>query len=403
MPLDLRDLPEQLSSLQRINQRRTLIERELGVDLSFLEPHPTIVGEAEKKNCEQMFGVVPLPVGYAGPLSLVFSNNQKQDIHLPLATTEGALVASVNRGCKAASVSGAKIMRSVDHGITRTLVFSLRSKESVCRMQNIVCSISSIDGMISILRKEESSWKAAAEATSGHLKIIGYDIDVQKKYVFLTIAADTDAAMGMNMVTIAAQAIADWMQATHPEVECVTIAGNIDSDKKPSKRTHDRGRGYEVVASVDLSAETIRDVLKTTPEAMLAVADAKLKAGSTLAGAIGANLHAANIIAALYLALGQDAAHVVEGSLADTSVEKQGTGLKISVRIPAIIVGVRGGGTSLPAQSKLLGLLLKSKSGLHPKKQLAESIAAAVLAGEISLLAAQAGHQLAGAHKTLGR
>jgi hydroxymethylglutaryl-CoA reductase (NADPH) len=388
--MDLRNLPEQLSSLQRVNQRRTIIERELKTDLKHLEPREGTIGDAEKKNCEQMFGVVPIPVGYAGPLKVSFSNNQQAEIHLPLATTEGALAASVNRGCKAVSVNGVSILKSVDHGITRSIAFRAAS---ATRVQELVDTI----------RKRENEWKAAGHATSSHLKITKYDIDLMKQYVFLTIAADTDAAMGMNMVTIASQAIADWMVKNCDGVKCITVAGNVDSDKKPSKRTHERGRGQEVVVSAMLSPATITDVLKTTADDMVAVANAKLKAGSELAGAIGKNLHAANIIAALYLSTGQDAAHVTEGSLADTDVEKTTDGLKVTVRLPAIIVGTLGGGTSLPAQTQCREMLLKNKTGLPAKKQLAESIAAAVLAGEVSLLAAQASQDLAKAHGQLAR
>jgi hydroxymethylglutaryl-CoA reductase (NADPH) len=159
----------------------------------------------------------------------------------------------------------------------------------------------------------------------------------------------------------------------------------------------------DISASVTLSSETIEQTLKTTAADMLAVAKAKLETGSVLAGAIGKNLHVANVIAALYLALGQDIAHTVEGSLADTSAEQTPSGIKISIRLPAILVGVRGGGTTLPAQAQCLGLVLKAKAGLKPKQQLAESIAAAALAGEVSLLAAQAGGHLAEAHENLAR
>ena len=389
--MDLRNLPEQLSSLQRINQRRSLIERELGVDLSATEIIERALGEAEKKNCEQMFGAIPLPVGYAGPLSVIFSNRGKAELHLPLATTEGALVASVNRGCKAASVEGVSVTRSLYHGITRSIAFTPASKSAT--PQHIVDAI----------RSHEKVWKQAAVATSGHLKVKGFDLDLSKQYVFLTVAFDTDEAMGMNMATIAAQAIANSLTSLSKDLKCITIAGNVDSDKKPSRRTHERGRGHEVVCAVHLSAATIMDILKSTPDAMLAVADAKLKAGSTLAGALGKNLHAGNIIVALYLATGQDPAHVSEGSLADTVVTARGDGLDIEVRVPAILVGVRGGGTGLPAQSQCLQLLLKPNVNLHKKTQLAESIAAAVLAGEISLLAAQASGNLAIAHKNLAR
>lgn len=388
--MDLRNLPEQLSSFQRINQRRTLIEHELGMDLSGLEPRESVIGESEKKNCEQMFGVVSVPVGYAGPLNVTFSNGTKSEIHLPLATTEGALTASVNRGCKALTANGVQINKSVDHGITRSIAFR-------------AASATKVQDLVDTIRKNEAAWKATAKATSRHLEVKGYDLDIAKQFVFLTVAFDTGDAMGMNMATIASQAIADWVTEKTDGAKCITVAGNVDSDKKPSKRTHERGRGFEVVVSAILSKETVADVLKSTPAAMIAVANAKLKAGSEIAGAIGKNLHAANIVAALYLATGQDAAHVVEGSLADTEVEEVQSGLKIQVRLPAIIVGTIGGGTALPAQTQCRELLLKNKSGLQPKQQLAESIAAAVLAGEISLLAAQATQTLGSSHKKLAR
>jgi len=394
--MDLRDLPEQLSGIQRVNMRRTRIETGLGIDLTALEPRPEVIGAAEQKNCEQMFGVVPVPVGYAGPLTVIFSNGQRLDIHLPLATTEGALVASVNRGCKAASASGVTAIRTIDHGITRSIAFALKTQGSKLKAPGA-------DTIIGAIRQYEREWKSAAETTSGHLKVLSYDIDVSKQYVFLTSAFDTDEAMGMNMATIASQAIADWLTSKIKDLECITIAGNVDSDKKPSRRTHERGRGFEVICSAELKRSVIEEVLKTTPELMLRVADAKLKAGSGIAGAIGCNLHAANVIAAMYLATGQDAGHIVEGSLADTRAEPWGDGIRLEIRIPAILVGVHGGGTELPAQAQCRALLLKNKTGLPAKKQLAESIAAAVLAGEISLLAAQANHDLAKAHQKLAR
>lgn len=371
--MDIRSLP--------IPDRRRVIEKELGIDLSILDPKQETIGHANEKNCEQMFGSVPIPVGYAGPLNVCFSSGEKTDVHLPLATTEGALVASVNRGCKAA---GTVMVSSINHGISRSIAFKAPAS------------------LADDLKKRSKDWIAVAEATSGHLKILSHDIDVQDGHVFLTMNADTDEAMGMNMVTIAAQAAGTWIAETL-KAEFITVAANVDSDKKPSLRTYERGRGFEVTAETILSTEMIENVLKSSPESMLSVAKAKLEIGSELAGAIGRNLHAANIIAALYLATGQDAAHIVEGSLSDTYVEQTDDGLKVTVRCPALIVGVRGGGTTLPAQAKCLEMLLTPKTKLHRRAQLAESIGAAVLAGEVSLLAAQASHHLATAHKKMGR
>jgi len=383
--MDLRTLPDGLSPSERITERRHRLATWLATALSALSiEHP---GEADLKNCEQMIGGVSIPVGYAGPLKMTFSSGEERSLHLPLATTEGALVASVNRGCKALSLCEVAT-QSIRHGITRSI--ALR------------CVLSPWD-VKEQLRRKADEWRAIAESTSNHLQLLSYEIDIQDRYLFLTLAADTDEAMGMNMITIAAQAVGEWIEQTLGGCVFVTVAGNVDSDKKANTRTHQRGRGFEAMAEVFLPASIITDVLRASVPTMMETAHAKLDVGSSIAGSIGHNLQAANVIAALYLATGQDAAHVTEGALADTDVTRWGDGLKIRVRLPAIIAGVRGGGTGLPAQSQCLGLLLKEKTALHPCHQLAESIAAAVLAGEVSLLAAQASHHLATAHATLAR
>ena len=386
--MDLRSLPTGLNSFDRCDERRKIIERELGSDLSALSIDPAKLGSAEERNCEQMFGHVPIPVGLAGPLNVHFSSGKTADIHLPLATTEGALVASVNRGCKALSLAGGVKLESIYHGMTRSIAF---------RILNSQLSI------LNSIQKLESEWKKIGESTSNHLKIISFCIDEADDHIFLTINCDTDEAMGMNMVTIAAQAIGEWIVSNIEGLEFVTVAGNVDSDKKPSKRTHDLGRGYEVIAEAELGEDIIREVLKSDSESLMKTAHAKLDVGSKLAGALGSNLHAANIISALYLATGQDVAHAVEGSLADTMADAvvHGTApsrVHLKVHCPAILVGVRGGGTFLPAQKQCLELL-----GKPSVKELAEIVGAAVLAGEISLLAAQATHTLAKAHNELGR
>ncbi len=152
-----------------------------------------------------------------------------------------------------------------------------------------------------------------------------------------------------------------------------------------------------------LSDEIVRSILKSDTDALLKTARAKLEIGSVVAGALGRNLHVANVITALYLATGQDVAHVVEGSLANTMVDRVSGGVRFSVDIPAILVGVRGGGINLPAQKQCLDMILKDKTKLRPSTQLAETIACAALAGEISLLAAQTTNSLTYAHRTLAR
>jgi hydroxymethylglutaryl-CoA reductase (NADPH) len=411
--MDLRALPEGLNAQKRCDERRCRVEGETGADLSLLQTDAAHIGQADEKNCEQMIGTVPLPVGIAGPLTLTFSSGERASVYLPLATTEGALVASVNRGCKALTASGGVSTQSTYHGMSRSIVLKpkngFHSATSLPPWGERPSEGGAGSGkhekeysLTHAIRSREDEWKLIGEATSHHLKILRYDLDEAEEYVFLTIFCDTSEAMGMNMVTIAAQAIGNWL-SEELDMDLITVAANVDSDKKPSQRTHDRGRGYEAVARAEVPSSVIADVLKTTPDKLLAVADAKLRVGSQLAGAIGSNLHAANIVAALYLATGQDAAHVVEGSLADTSVSPTSNGIEIRTRLPALLVGIRGGGTALPAQNQCLSLILKPKTSLRSPQQLAETIGAAVLAGELSLLAAQATQTLASSHKKLAR
>ncbi len=388
--MDLRDLPTGLSASERTNERRTRVEKNIGVDLSALKIEEAKIGHADEKNCEQMIGAVPIPVGYAGPLVVTFSSGEKNEIHLPLATTEGALVASVNRGCKVLSSADGVKTSSERKGTSRSVALKVSKGKG--------------HDLHAFLTKSLNELKEIAENTSQHLHFLSHTIDVAEEMVFFTLFFNTEEAMGMNMVTIAAQAVGEWVeQHFDGGAKFITVAGNVDSDKKPSQRVHDDGRGFTVTAEISLSDELIEKNLKTTSAAMLEVAHAKLKVGSKVAGAIGSNLHAANIIAALYLSTGQDAAHVVEGSLSDTTVEKTADGITIKVRLPALMVGVRGGGTGLPAQQQCLHLLLHAQTTLSQSAQLAESIGAAVLAGEVSLLAAQASHSLAKAHRELGR
>ena len=391
--MDLRNLSSDLDAAGRVSERRAQIEKELNLDLNALRISPNQVGQADERNCEQMFGAVPVPVGLAGPLKIQFSSGEIKDIYLPLATTEGALVASVNRGCKAATLAGGIHITSEYVGVTRSIAFEVprtKNQEPTKKIRDL-----------------ENEWKKVAEDTSDHLKILSYGIDEKDGVLFLTIAADTDEAMGMNMVTIAAQAVGEFL-SRELDTPLLTVAGNVDSDKKPSARTKERGRGYRVKAEIRIPETVIETVLKSNSDSLLKTAHAKLEVGSEIAGALGSNLHAANVIAALYLATGQDAAHVVEGSLTDTRVELVGAQhavplLRISVACPAILVGVRGGGTALPAQSKCVELILKERTNLKPSKQLAETIGAAVLAGELSLLAAQATSTLAESHQKHAR
>ncbi|MDD1646435.1 MAG: 3-hydroxy-3-methylglutaryl-CoA reductase, partial [Methanomicrobiales archaeon] len=178
------------------------------------------------------------------------------------------------------------------------------------------------------------------------------------------------------------------------------------TDKKPAAINMILGRGKTVVAGVRLPEALVREVFKTSGTLLTEVNYRKNLLGSARAGSLGFNAHAANIIAALYLACGQDAAHVVEGSSCITTVEGDEDGVYVSVTLPAVQVGTVGGGTGLDTQREALSLLGVAGGGDPPgshARKFAEIVAGGVLAGELSLIGAQAAHHLARAHKELGR
>jgi hydroxymethylglutaryl-CoA reductase (NADPH) len=213
--------------------------------------------------------------------------------------------------------------------------------------------------------------------------------------------------MGMNMATIATEEAAGRIEAETP-AELVALSGNLCSDKKPAAVNAVEGRGRTVSADVTLSRETVADVLKTTPEAIAEANTRKNLVGSAKAGSLGFNAHAANTVAAAFLATGQDAAQVVEGANAITTVDVRDGGetLYASLTIASLEVGTVGGGTKLPTQAEALDVV-GVRGGGDPAGSnadaLAELITTAALGGELSLLGALASSHLASAHEELGR
>ncbi|MBU2052337.1 hydroxymethylglutaryl-CoA reductase [Patescibacteria group bacterium] len=330
-------------------------------------------------NIENMVGWTKVPLGQASGLVV-----NGQSYNLPLATTEGALIASVNRGCKATRLSGG-IMAIVENiGATRGPVFKVRNLTEGKKLTDWVTT------NFRLLRK-------AAETTDNHLQLLDVVPAMAGRQVWLRFRFDTSEAMGMNMATIATQAIVDLI-TKKLKINCVALSGNYCVDKKPSWLNFIYGRGKKVWAEAMISRKIVKTVLKTTPEKIIAVVHDKDWLGSIISGSMGANGHFANIVAATFLATGQDMAHVVEGSLGVTTAELEKRDLYFSVYLPALMVGTVGGGTRLPTQTKALSML-----GNPTAMELAGIIGGAVLAGELSLTAALASGDLARAHQLLGR
>ena len=369
-------------SFKTSNIRNTLIAPEMVVN----------------RNCENFVGAAQIPLGIAGPLQiartvLAETNGRKSETRnywLPLATTEGALVASVNRGCKAIGLSEGVKVYVKNAGVTRAPLFKVKDLEEGRKLITFIKS--NLETINNFIQENEP-----------YIKLFKVEPRLVGKNVWLRCFFDTNEAMGMNMATVACQRIAGYIKK-ELNIDCLALSGNLCVDKKPSWLNFTTGRGKKVWAEAVIKKEVVEKILKTIPEKIVQVVQKKCHLGSMVSGSLGFNAHFANIVAAIFLATGQDIAHVVEGSvgITEAEVEKKGD-LYFSVYLPSLMIGTVGGGTGLPTQKEALGILGFDKPEKGDSRRLAGIIGAAVLAGELSLIAAIAAGDLAKAHQKLGR
>ena len=371
--------------------RRRLVAERSGADLDPLGEYAFDAADAEP-NVDNMIGGVQVPLGVAGPVT-VDGGALSGERYLPMATTEGALVASINRGCAAIEAAGGATARVTKNGMTRAPAFR-------------VADVAEADALAAWVRDNESALREAAESTTSHGELLGVMPYVVGNNVYLRFRFDTKDAMGMNMVTIATREACDVVEAG-TDASLVALSGNLCSDKKPAAVNAVEGRGRSVAADVEIPRDVVADRLHTTPEAMAEINTRKNHVGSAKAGSLGFNAHVANAVAAMFLATGQDEAQVVEGANAITTAETTAEGdLYASVSLASLEVGTVGGGTKLPTQAAGLDVLGVRGGGDPPGSNadaLAEAIAVGALAGELSLLAALGSRHLASAHEDLGR
>ena len=375
-----------LRALKTAKERREAIESNLKINLSGISHFSIDEETVSKKNCENMIGAAQIPLGVAGPLTIK-GETVSGDFFLPLATTEGALIASVNRGCKAVADGGVNTA-SYKSGATRGPVFYTGNLENEKKLFNWI-------------KKNENKIKQTAESTSSHLKFRKLMVRGLANYAFVRFSFDTGSAMGMNMVTIATEKIVELIEK-ETGVSCISLAGNFDIDKKPAWLNFIESRGYKVWAETVIKQDTLGRVLKTSADKVYDVWLSKNILGSVMSGSMGFNAHFANVAAAFFIATGQDPAHVVEASMGVTTARiVNNKDLYFSIYMPSLMVGTIGGGTSLGTQKEALSIL-GIKNGESSAK-LAEIIGAGVLAGEVSLLSSLAENSLVKAHKKLGR
>lgn len=372
--------------------RRRYLEEILDLKIQKIGEYTIDLNLTYKKNIENAIGCVQIPVGIAGPL-LINGEYAKGSFYIPLATSEGALVASVNRGCSILSLSGGVNAKVIDDKMTRAPLFKVKDSRRGLEL-------------IEWVNTHFEELKKVFESGSRHLKLKTIKPWLIGNNLWLRIEAETGDAMGMNMVTIASDRFARYIIEHNEDVSLIALSGNLCTDKKPGTMNWLLGRGKSVIAEAFIQENLLKEKLRVSSKEIEEVNYRKNILGSAFVHSYGLNAHVANIVAAIFLATGQDAAQITESSMAITHAESREDGLYISVYLPSLEIGTVGGGTHLPTQREALRILSCEGSGNPPgsnAKKLAEIIAAACLAGEISLLSALASNELAKAHEKLGR
>nr|CAD2136563.1 unnamed protein product [Meloidogyne enterolobii] len=388
------------SSLKAVELRRIHLEERYRIPLAILPYENYNYDEVKNACCENVIGYMPVPTGVAGPLYF-----DGEMVPIPLSTTEGALVASVSRGCLCLNES----MKSLGTDAFYTQVIrDGMSRAPVLEFD----SIKDCYDCFQWVRQNESfeKMKLHFDQTSRYANLQRVDPRIEGNYLFLRFVATTGDAMGMNMVTRGTGKAIECLRLAFPQARLLSISGNLCVDKKASALNWIEGRGKSVVAEAFIPAQIVERVLKTNVDSMVAIGHAKLLVGSSAACTIGGwNAHAANVVASLFIATGQDAAQTVSSSMCMTQLNKRALdgALHISCTMNCLEVGAIGGGTMLSPQSKCLEILGCRRDILKAgqnSERLARIVCGVVLAGELSLLASQCNEgELEKSHLRLNR
>lgn len=349
-------------------------------------PHPAAADL--QGNIENFIGMAQVPVGLAGPL-LMLGDHAQGAFMVPLATTEGALVASYSRGMKAITASGGVTAKVLAEGVQRAPYFKFKDLSAAGRFVAWVMANTAAFCDITNRSSRFAKFQQARPIIEGNS-------------VTLICEFTTGDAAGQNMVTLCTHQICQYiLQHCGEEVQAFYIESNTSGDKKANFQSFQHVRGKKVAVEVELPAEVVRSVLKTTPANLERFGHAAAY-GSLKSGTIGVQAHCANGLAALFIACGQDAACVAEAAIGLIRLEETPAGnLYAAGTFPNLIVGTVGGGTHLGTQRECLELM--DCYGAGKARKLAEITAAVCLAGELSILSALAEGHFARAHAELGR
>ncbi|HXP21653.1 MAG TPA: hydroxymethylglutaryl-CoA reductase [Streptosporangiaceae bacterium] len=338
-------------------------------------------------NIENFVGVAQVPIGIAGPL-LVCGEHASGEFYVPLATTEGTLVASYNRGMKLLHRAGGVRTTVMDDVMQRAPAFGFDSaREARAFGQWVTASFDAI-------RQE-------AESTTRTGRLHDIEQFSASRFLFLRFNFTTGDAAGQNLAGKATWQACNWIRARYPGIRQFSLESNLATDKKSSQINILRTRGKRVTAEATIPPDLVREIMHTTPEQLFQARQVS-NLGGLMSGVNNNGNHSANGITALFAATGQDIANVAESSAALVHTELLADGgYYYSITIPALIVATYGGGTGLPTQRECLELL--GCYGAGQVRKLAEIVAATVLCGEISLGSAVVAGEWVAAHDRLGR
>lgn len=352
-------------------------------------PLSCIDPETLKKNIENFIGTIEIPVGVAGPL--LFKGDQAKGlIYAPLATTEGALVATITKGAQALSRSSGVRTRVLAHRMVRVPVFDF------IHIDDALGFIKWIDENIESIRIETSRYSSYAKLQTVTSSIMGRSVFVEFEYT-------TGDASGQNMTTTCTWHAILWIKSqvgNRFNLQNMMIESTASSDKRASAYSMLKGRGIRVIAEAEIEESVVRSVLGTTSDRIVR-AYQRCNLGSIRAGVVGTNINVANAIAAIFTATGQDIACTHESSVSQLYLEKTESGFYVSLLLPSLVIATIGGGTHLPHQRGYLEMLGCYGSG--KVRRLAEIICGFALSLDICTLSALESGRFAIAHEKLGR
>ena len=368
------------------SQRAAFVAEMTGAKLDTVSSY-TIDPALTRGNIENFTGTIQVPLGIAGPLTMV-GEHAKGDFYIPMATSEGTLLASYSRGMRVISECGGAKTTVVKHSMQRAPVFlfddALEAREFGKWLNE---NIDSIRGVVA--------------TSSQTAKLIEIEQYIVANMLYTRFCYTTGDAAGQNMTGKATLYACEWIRAKHPLKPRYLLSGNMDTDKKHSMMNMIQTRGKRVIAEFVLKRDVAKELLRIETEWLYRFRQIA-SIGTMQAGAAYGGAHSANGITAMFIATGQDVANVAESHAGLLYGELLDNGdFYWSVTLPAVICATYGGGTGLPAQRECLEMMDCYGHGKADK--LAEIIAAVVLAGDVSLSSAILAHEWVSSHEKMGR